>query len=1264
MSWQPPPTFDEYRLLRPLGAGAMGQVFLAQDTVLDRAVAVKFLAGGGGDPVHQARMLVEARAIARLQHPNVVSVYRVGAVDGRPYLVSELVRGVPLSQLAKPLAPEEVVRIGLGLARALAAAHRRGVLHRDIKPANAMLTEEGEAKLLDFGLAKILEPEGGAGPAAGPPEPPAAPAVMPADALAATLGSGEHAPVEATLTEGGSIEPAPPAPRDAATMSVERGFLAAADREIGPQGAMPLTRAGSILGTPLYMAPEVWRGEPATARSHVSSMGALLHELATGQPPHRAQSLRELGVIAQTRDVDPLADSAPGVDPGLADLVGRCLRRDPTLRFASGEELRDALEQLAEPRRRVLLPAAGPYRGLETFDAEHRACFFGRDREIHAVVERLRTDPMVLVTGDSGVGKSSLCRAGVLPVLGEGALAGGRSWAVVRMVPGRTPLQTLASVLAPLLDAAPDVLVREVRADAAHLGRTLRAWCGATRGLVLYLDQLEELVTLAERGEAEPVAAALEALAATAPAVRVLGSARGDFLTRLAALPGFGEAISRWLYVLGPLSAADIREVIAGPARLCGVRFEPAELVDHLAEQYARAEGGLPLLQFALAELWEARDRERGVIPLSALAAIGGVEGALGRHADGVLAALLPVQRVAARRILSRLISAAGTRVRRSEAELCAGDAAAPAALSALLRGRLLLAREAREGTAYEVAHEVLVRGWATLRGWLDEDAGKKAVEERLRIAVAEWQRLGRASEGLWDRKRIDELDGLELLPAARDFVRASRRALRRRVIARVSLLLAPPLLAGATYFGVQIRARQVLRHEVDQLLGRSARTLAAARGGARDLQERRRQAFALFDLQQAQTAEKAWRGVLELTPRVDSAYAEASRAAETALMRDPGRLDARRLLGDILLERAVEAEAGNQIAYRDELASRLRVYDQEGSIWRRWTARAAVDVETYPSGAEARIESYSQPVGDHWLPSEPRSLGTTPLRNVELAPGSYRFLIAGSAGTVRYPVEVQRGQRKVIRIHLDPALPMGYILQLGVRADGSLHRQLQRRRDAQLHHLLGLLARRHRGARNVYRNRPPRRSIQAARAVGLARRKRRGRAPDAPLARPRPACPRVGRSTPARPNDQTPQGAGPGAAREASPAPRAQQTVALATTPLPAPKPVAPEPAFIPANADRDLGGPIVVRIETASGVSGHEVNAWLAAAGIRVTSRGIGSGGTHLFTLAAGQGLPGDDAIERLSAHAGIRGVGIGAERSLVIPMAARLPGASPPR
>ena len=154
---EPPTTevFDDFRLVRPLGQGGMGAVWLGHDTLLDRPVALKFLSNPEEGTQGRTRLLAEARALARVHHPNVAAVYRIGEVEGKPYIASEYIDGVSLAQIPHPMPWRSVLEIALGLARGLAAVHRQGVLHCDIKPANIVLTRAGEPKLIDFGIARM-----------------------------------------------------------------------------------------------------------------------------------------------------------------------------------------------------------------------------------------------------------------------------------------------------------------------------------------------------------------------------------------------------------------------------------------------------------------------------------------------------------------------------------------------------------------------------------------------------------------------------------------------------------------------------------------------------------------------------------------------------------------------------------------------------------------------------------------------------------------------------------------------------------------------------------------------------------------------------------------------------------------------------------------------------------------------------------------------------------------------------------------------------
>lgn len=706
--WLPPVEFDEFRVERVLGRGGMGVIYLAQDTSLGRPVAVKFIASKHPGPESRARFETEARAIARLQHPNVVTVFRVGEVEGRPFIVSEYVVGQSLSQISLPLPWRQVLTLGLGLARGLAAAHRKGVLHRDIKPSNALLTANNEVKLLDFGLAERFDPGSSA--------------------------SSSSRPV--------------------------------------------------LAGTPRYMAPELLRGGPPTPQSDLYALGLTLFELCT-------EKLRDVDLDAPAPPDLSALDRVAGIDPDFADLIRRCVRSDPHHRVASADMLCSALEHLEHLHAAAQRGDSNPYRGMAAFECEHRPLFFGRDADVRAVLERLRQQPLVLVAGDSGVGKTSLCRAGVLPWAATRALDEGNDVYTVTLWPGRRPILALAAALAPLLGLKEADLAAELQKNPSWLGQALRESYQGRRGMLLFIDQLEELITLAAPEDAARFAEVLAELALPSQGVRVLLAVRVDFLARVCNLPGLGVEAERGLYILRPLPPEGIREAIIGPARSRGVVFESEELIQTLVASTSHGAGCLPLLQFALAELWERRNPVQGRITVEALGEMGGVAGALSRHADGVIGRLSASEQQAARRILLRLVTAEGMRLHRREEELVvAADPASRRALRALMEGRILHSHTEGGHTQYELAHDALMVSWGTLRNWLDDDIGHRAVRQRLDAASAEWERLERSTDVLWGQRQLDEakpLDPKTLVPQSRAFLVASHRKLKVQKLQRVS---------------------------------------------------------------------------------------------------------------------------------------------------------------------------------------------------------------------------------------------------------------------------------------------------------------------------------------------------------------------------------------------------------------------------------------------------------------------------------------------
>jgi formylglycine-generating enzyme required for sulfatase activity len=977
--------FDEFRLERTLGRGGMGVVHLAHDTKLDRPVAVKFIADSNPKPWVLAHFEEEAISISRLQHPNVVRVYRTGKVDGHPYIVSEHITGRRLADLPLPVPWRQVLRLGLGLARGLAAAHRQGVLHRDIKPSNAMVTEEGEVKLLDFGLAERFARE--------PASPP----------------SGKHL----------------------------------------------------LKGTLPYMAPEVLGGGLATPQSDIYALGLVLHELCTGALPRRepVQAAPPLpqGEAAQPAPaparVAPSSGRIPVIDPDFAAIIQRCLAADARERFASADALCEALERLERVSTPAPLDKSNPYRGLAPFEAEHRALFFGRDADIHAVLERLRHQPLVLVAGDSGAGKSSLCRAGVLPRVAASALDESREMSTVTLWPGRRPLEALAAALAPFLERKEEELVTVLANTPAWLGRALREAHQVGRGLLLFIDQLEELITVAEPAQAAHVARILGELAFPAAGVRVLLAVRGDFLTRVCALPGLGDAAERALYILRPLSPEGVREAVAGPARSRGIVFESAELVQTLVASTAHGAGSLPLLQFALAELWERRDSAQGCITRAALDEMGGVAGALSRHADGVLARLSPAARDAAQRLLLRLVTAEGTRVERSEAELVDDlEGASRTALRALVEGRLLHTRTVSGEARCEIAHDSLIESWGTLRDWLDDDIGHRVVRKRLEEASAEWERLMRAREVLWGQRKLDEaraLDPLTLGPREHAFLDHSRRALARQRRRRWIAAFVVALAVAVSYGGPRLHGYLADASFIAAQNSLAQQALTQGRSLSVQAGERREEALELFDgrdslsvgLETAQgphdlrdAAERRWAEALVLRELADTAYARATRELERALDRDRGHADTRRLVAEVTYERVLLAESFHLRRERDERAQRLvELTDssKEGVEWRQLLlAQAELELVTDPPGASVTIERYINVQGVRRREPVPgtSALGRTPIAGVRLPEGSYHLRFTHHArAPVDMPLLLTHGAREQVRLAIPATVPDGY---------------------------------------------------------------------------------------------------------------------------------------------------------------------------------------------------------------------------------------------
>ncbi|HTU98382.1 MAG TPA: BTAD domain-containing putative transcriptional regulator, partial [Solirubrobacteraceae bacterium] len=502
------------------------------------------------------------------------------------------------------------------------------------------------------------------------------------------------------------------------------------------------------------------------------------------------------------RETSLLLREELGLEPAraLQDLERMVLRQDEALNRPSPAVPPAARETAPRsPRRPEPDRLVCPFKGLSSFDTADAEYFCGRDRLVSELVARAAESTLVGILGPSGIGKSSLLRAGLLPALKGGALPGSAAWRQVLLRPGAHPCHELDRAL-----------------GAGGLDETL-ARLGPNQGLVIAVDQLEEVFTLGA-GEAER-ARFLDRLADAAREperrVLVLCALRADFYGRLGAHPRFAELLSHSHALVGPMDREELTEAIEAPAMRAGLSIEHT-LVDALVADVVDEPGGLPLLSTTLLELWRARDGH--TLRFDAYRRSGGVRGAVGRLAEAAYAELNEPEQRAARNVMLRLVAGedgALTRRRVPLAELARVEDAARV-LSTLVDARLITVGDG----SVEVSHEALVREWPRYRAWLDEDQMGRRIHAHLITAAREWDRAGRDPGELYRGARL--ANALEwtarnrewLNSTERDFIDASRlderrdadrqRAHRRRLLnlgiaAGVLLLLA----VGAAAFAL-----------------------------------------------------------------------------------------------------------------------------------------------------------------------------------------------------------------------------------------------------------------------------------------------------------------------------------------------------------------------------------------------------------------------------------------------------------------------------
>ncbi len=588
-----------------------------------------------------------------------------------------------------------------------------------------------------------------------------------------------------------------------------------------------------------------------------------------------------------------------------------------------------------------------PYRGLGAFREEDAPFFFGRDTHVGRLLSLVTERRLVVVTGPSGSGKSSLVAAGLVPALR--ARANERVWDVLTLRPGLRPLEALIRAFDPAdpalglaavrvhLETAARML-REGALKADRLAADFVARQVGTDHLLIVVDQFEEIVTLCEdREEADQFVDVLIDLATRPVPTTVVATMRSDFFGIISERRDLSDLAQGGALTIGPPrrdaggeGPSELEEIVRRPAEAVGLGFEDG-LVERILGDVGDEPGKLPLLEYLLTELW--RRRTAGRLTHEDYDAVGGVEGAIATRADGCLAELTPAERNLARRVmLSTVRVAADGRATR----LVAPMPRDPAARAVVERfsgpaTRLLVA----DGDCIEMAHEALIRSWATLRRWIERNAADLQLRDRVRERAARWRARGQEPAlllptglDLEEGRRL--VDATELAdPQTADFVERSiaaddkRRAAERereeadrrreidaqrgkRRVALVALAVSVALLAAA--------ATQWWRAEQGAEAARRAEGLAEAQAEAADAAREREAA-------QRSAAEEARAREQEQRRLAEAAAADAKREADLAVARrlaamaehtleeNPGETSAAAMIAVGSLDRAVTPE-------------------------------------------------------------------------------------------------------------------------------------------------------------------------------------------------------------------------------------------------------------------------------------------------------------------------------------------------------------------
>ena len=676
----------QYHLISGLGGNEFFTVYKAYYRGAYDYVAVKVLHSSLlGSPGFIDRFQNLPGAFADIDHHSICKLYECGIQDDMFYLVTEFIDGVSLAREIESrqrknqsFSLTEITFIVQAIGQSIDYANGLNLFHGHIKPANILFTQEGVPVLTDFELSSLIDP--------------------------------------------------------AEFQSVSTTSFTDIQRDIKALGWVLYQLAGGKTPdpSPANGTLRIFDEAAAYYSAHMLELlKAIIHKAIEPTPDNHFQRAMEMVEALQT----------------LIHLDEPVTHISCTAQTSSVKQITVATDT---PRKFKAMPGMCPYQGLFAFHEENAQLFFGREIFIDQLVNMVQQKPIIMVTGPSGSGKSSVVYAGLVPYLRQ---SGG--WKIVALRPGLEPIQALAATLSPLLvtdmtetersqknyQLAEEMLCQHI--SLFELVTQILQDNHAGQQMLLVIDQFEELYTLCSDENIRRHFLDMIVDATSAPVFQrkfyVVLTLRVDFLGQVLSHRAFADRLYQADIKLGPMNRSELKRAIENPATQQGVTFEDG-LIERILNDVGNEPGTLPLLQFALTQLWSAQHESQ--LTHQAYEEINGVTGALARYADHIYEALDTFSQAQARRILMRLVrpgeSTEDTRRLAYRSEL---DEVDWQLAQQLVDARLMVSGSTPDGQeTVEVVHEALIGKWQKLQDWIIEDRAFHTWQDRLWTAMRQWE--------------------------------------------------------------------------------------------------------------------------------------------------------------------------------------------------------------------------------------------------------------------------------------------------------------------------------------------------------------------------------------------------------------------------------------------------------------------------------------------------------------------------------------------